>query len=306
MLQCPACDNILNQDFGMVTCENCGKVLMIDISGKVSAQTDAKLTTPEQGFSDTNQPHLEEQPMGEILSGSGKSPMQEDSSEEDPLEEQGPLLAEDPLEQNSVEDDLWVKNSDPMGQDSTEENLQEDSNSEDFFEEQSTGEQSSEDFHEESFDSEDSEATRAQETEDSREEFLETLEDSSEEKSQQSSQDQGLLEDSLTNGDSLSSPDSEPVDITDFADSEKSGMNAGEYLYDLIVDGLDSKELKEELKYVLMEERLQLNYREFLKKIRKGKVLISDLNPVKAKRIVEQLQYSGLNLRWRQKRVIME
>ena len=39
MLQCPSCDTTLDQDFGMVTCQNCGAVLIIEISGDVRIST---------------------------------------------------------------------------------------------------------------------------------------------------------------------------------------------------------------------------------------------------------------------------
>ena len=44
----------------------------------------------------------------------------------------------------------------------------------------------------------------------------------------------------------------------------------------------------------------------FLKKIRDGKVTIPNLNPIKAKRIVEQLQYYDIEVKWTQKRVVMD
>ncbi len=101
-------------------------------------------------------------------------------------------------------------------------------------------------------------------------------------------------------------PDPTPVDITNFANSEKSNLEEGELLYDVTVARIDSKDLREAFKYVLLDEKLKLNHHEYLKKIKDGKVTIPDLNPIKAKRIVEQLQYTDLDIKWRQKRVIME
>ena len=43
-----------------------------------------------------------------------------------------------------------------------------------------------------------------------------------------------------------------------------------------------------------------------MKKIKDGKVTIPNLNPIKAKRIVEQLQYYDVDIKWVQKRVVME
>lgn len=101
-------------------------------------------------------------------------------------------------------------------------------------------------------------------------------------------------------------PDKKPVDISDFANSEESNLDNGEYLYDVQLSRIDSKDLRETLKSVLMDEKLKLNHGEFVKQIKDGRVTIPDLNPVKAKRIIEQLHYTDIDIRWVQKRVTME
>lgn len=101
-------------------------------------------------------------------------------------------------------------------------------------------------------------------------------------------------------------PDNKPVDISDFANSEESNLEDGEYLYDVQLARIDSKDLRETLKSVLMDEKLKLNHHAYLKNIKDGKVTIPDLNPIKAKRIVEQLHYTDIDIRWVQKRVTME
>lgn len=101
-------------------------------------------------------------------------------------------------------------------------------------------------------------------------------------------------------------PDTEPVDITEFANSEVSSLEDGEFLYNLSISRLDSKDLKEALKYVLLDDKLKINHHEYMKKIKDGKVVIPNLNPIKAKRIVEQLQYYDVDIKWIQKRVVME
>jgi len=124
-------------------------------------------------------------------------------------------------------------------------------------------------------------------------------------------QEKDFLEDDgeEENGDAFamaSEPDPNPVDITGYANSEESNLEGGEYLYTVTVSRLDSKSLKEALKYVLIDEKLQLNHHEYMKNIKDGTVTIENLNPIKAKRIVEQLQYCDLDIKWVQKRVVME
>ena len=100
--------------------------------------------------------------------------------------------------------------------------------------------------------------------------------------------------------------DSAPVDVTEFANSEESSLEEGELMYDIFISRIDSKDLRDEVKFVLMDEKLKLNHGEYIKKIKGGKLTVPDLNPIKAKRVVEQLQYSDLDIKWKQKRVIIE
>ena len=101
-------------------------------------------------------------------------------------------------------------------------------------------------------------------------------------------------------------PDNQPVDITDFANSEESLLEEGQYLYDLTIDRIDSKELRETVKYVLGDDKLKLDLNEVMSHLKNGCLLVQDLHPLKAKRIIEQLQYFDFDISWKQRLVVLE
>lgn len=101
-------------------------------------------------------------------------------------------------------------------------------------------------------------------------------------------------------------PDNEPVDVTEFANSEDSLMEDGYYLYNLSIDRIDSKEQRETVKYVLGDLKLKLDLNEVMSHFKNGRLVILDLHPLKAKRIIEQLQYFDFDIRWEQKLVVLE
>jgi len=252
MPQCPSCGSPLDQDFGMVTCADCGAVLMININGQVVVGEDALThsentnTAPSNlGWDQDLEPPESEEEFGEF-----------DEFQAGPIND---------LREDSVEDSF----EDSDAQSSLADNdLLEDVDRESKHAQVNTA-------------------------------FFEVDEAlGSNEEQQEVSDDEDLG--------IASAPDKKPLDLTEFANSEASSLESGEFLYQLTISGLDSKDLRDVLKGVLMDEKLKLNYNGILKQISQGRVKIVGLNPVKAKRIVEQLQYFDLKVKWRQSRVTVE
>ncbi len=320
MLQCPACDTTLNQDFGMVTCQNCGAVLIVEMSGDVRMNTNNEYNTPDEpdamiSKSIHHQDSPPDQASEQAMETIGETDSEKNQWEDIGQYTEGPSTTEIPDNDagfDSQQDDF--ENHDNAIQD-PESHFQEN-----FFESQIPGEKESSDETirtriDGSMVPEEGDFIPSQETQGflSSEETInsptkEVL--TTEPQEQQSFLEQNIEEPvNPTDTDTVSvtsRPNSKPLDVTEFADSERSNLDEGEYLYDLTIDRLDSKDLREALKYVLMDEKLKINEHGFLKKIKNGCVCIPNLNPVKAKIIVEQLQYYDLNIHWKQKRVVME
>lgn len=289
MLRCPTCDNTLDQDFGMVTCTECKAVLMIDISGEVQVGVESP-----QSFED------HEDDFEEVTQNtSSYDPMEDDLRDEmsrfsvDSFEEADDIESVEDLDKTSefTASSDSIYDSDPDSFDSFENN-----DFEENFEDTNTLHDSTE---------ETAPALISALAPSVEEEFPEDLEDASE-APERSHADNDEEEPPLETFEMAEKPDTEPLDITDFANSEASNLEDGELLYDLYLSRLDSKDLRDAFKFVLLDEKLKLNHHEYLKNIRNGRVTISNLNPIKAKRIVEQLQYTAIDISWKQKRVTVE
>jgi hypothetical protein len=312
MPSCPSCGAHIEQEFGMVTCGECQAVLMININGDVVMGSESD-SAQDSSFAD---PAAEEAPEW------GASQNDEDSLE---YMDESSAVAQDPLQSYHGGHELDSHDESSTYGDS---DLDYESNPSDEYDNQSWSDdspmQASQDnedpmtsgfessFSDGEVDTDDSNLspTGAASYQDDSAPMNNDFFSSSEESISEPIEEGGSLEDSGADHDpsfAMSSrPDTQPVDVTDYANSDESSLEGGEYLYTLTVSGLDSKELRDTLKAVLMDDKLKLNYLGIMKQVQQGMVSIPDLNPVKAKRIVEQLQFFDLDVRWRQRRVTME
>ncbi len=296
MLQCPSCDTTLDQDFGMVTCQNCGAVLIIEISGDVRISTNDENNNPDEPDEILEQEPDQEFHTDEQFEQNHETIQELQNEEESDDIEQ--FINEPSSEEISNDNNEFNNQNDFENHDnitSHESGFQEDGG---FFESQPA------DMKENSH--EIMEETGNTDTENQQETTVEELEEQDFFQEEEIKEDMESEEENTENVSSAPKPNSNPVDVTEFANSELSNMDDGEYLYDLTISHLDSKDLREALKEVLMDKKLKINHNDFLKKIKNGQVCIPNLNPVKAKTIVEQLQFYDLNIYWKQKRVVME
>lgn len=252
MVQCPKCSNQIDQEFGMVTCQECQAVFMIDFSGNIEFS---------DGKSVLSEPIIDDEPLEDL------------SMEEAPIEEQGPdiehpsYVGESPLEDNYMtEEPEYITANEQV-----EELEPEDSSGKAEYQEM--------------------DSLMATPAGGSEEEFeYEEIHE----------------EEAVSPPQRIAVPDNEPVDVTEFANSEDSLLEDGLYLYNLFIDRIDSKELRETVKYVLGDDKLKLDYQGVMTTLKNGRLVIPDLHPLKAKRIIEQLQYFDFDIRWEQHLVVLE
>ena len=319
MLKCPRCDNTLDQDFGMITCGQCQAVLMIDISGQVQMASDDPQPPPEttdgDGFETAVDDDATDPPEESIT-----APDNFESVHTLDSEYQGDSLEQDNQIENTQNLNATDSGFDPIGEDVDQLTAMDAQTDSEQFTESLSGDQ----FFEETggtdgdFDEHSVLDADIIEDEESDSEENADLPDPPEDESY-TEEDDEPVEDSIHQTDFAddqeeevevfampSEPDPAPVDVTNYANSETSSLEDGEFLYDVWISRIDSKDLKDALKYVLIDEKLKLNHHEYMKAIKDGEVMIPNLNPIKAKRIVEQLQYFSLDISWKQKRVVME
>ena len=265
MPQCPACQSTLEHDFGMITCGNCKAVLMVEIGGEVRVGSESPLPVDENTFSDgqvatsvdddiTEPPEENDASITEPNNFESIRTLDnklEDGDEDTQFPNDGGLHSSsgfDPIKDdfdNVMEADSSDINEEAVGEVSVV--------SEDFLDD---GEDGVEDEEEE-------EGFLPMEPSFVEEEILEAEESISSSDENESN----VYEDEVVETFPMASePDPNPVDITSYANSETSNLEDGEILYDIKVSRLDSKDLKDALKYVLIDEKLKLNYHEFFEK----------------------------------------
>lgn len=134
------------------------------------------------------------------------------------------------------------------------------------------------------------------------EEFAEPVEDVAEDEVEYS---ENFL-DNLSEKKTTTPSAEDPLDIQRFDESAASQMDDGEYVYEVIITGIDSADLKKEIIMALSEKRFSLIVSELQNEIQKGELIVRNLNPVRAMLIVLRLQSLDVIVEWRQKHFTQE
>lgn len=96
-------------------------------------------------------------------------------------------------------------------------------------------------------------------------------------------------------------PLKDPLDLQRFDESGGSEISDGELLYDIILQGLDSAELKKDIFAALMDKRFALSAEEMRRGLKSGILTLSSVNPVRAMLIVLKMQEFDVTIEWRQR-----
>ena len=105
-------------------------------------------------------------------------------------------------------------------------------------------------------------------------------------------------------------PAPEPAPQTqDFSDVENYGnseeaLDKGFLRYDLKIEGLDSLEIEKQVQSILEENRLQWSAQDILKEQVENRLILKNLNSVKAFYLVSRLSFLPVKLSWKQYRAL--
>lgn len=87
-------------------------------------------------------------------------------------------------------------------------------------------------------------------------------------------------------------------EVVDFGNAD---LDEGHALtYEIVIESIDSKEVREQVFQILGDVRLGLNVRELQAKIKGGRLELGALNPVRASVVVSRLRELPVRLRWTQ------
>lgn len=93
----------------------------------------------------------------------------------------------------------------------------------------------------------------------------------------------------------------DPMGVQKFDRSAASQLVDGPYYYDVTINGLDTAQIKDEVMRALADKRFQWSSEEIKRKLRNGRLVFKDLNPVKAVLLVIKIQHIDVEIQWVQK-----
>lgn len=92
----------------------------------------------------------------------------------------------------------------------------------------------------------------------------------------------------------------DPLGVSGFANSELSSGKDGLYLYRVVISGIDSKELKENIRQELFDSRFGWDAAALLGSMTKGTLIFDQLSPIKASILVNRLKRYPVKIHWQQ------
>lgn len=87
-------------------------------------------------------------------------------------------------------------------------------------------------------------------------------------------------------------------DVVSFGNSTTSSGQDGAFLYDVLVRGIDSEDLREAVKEALVDNRFGWKGEDVVSKMRGGSILLHRLNSVKASILINRLKSYPLEISW--------
>lgn len=305
MVQCTQCHSELDEDFGLVTCQNCGAQLLIEIDGQVVDASAKEASGAESSESSVQKSAVQE------LTQNMLSELEDIDEGSVGSDHNTGVFSED----EGVQSDNLYETSEPVTaeahDDELEDNLQNSYQLEDGVVDETN------DYDEDSkYEGSKHEDSGYEEAE---HEGLHVDQPSSLQAEESLANYQGQSEESQQNGSSelrghhinLNTDWPEPLaseedqnslkEIQDYANSEASNLEAGALLYDLRVQGVDTKELRKQIIECLSDSRLGLNTEGFV--IEQGQFILTGLNPVVVSIIVQRLKPLPVFMDWRQNAV---
>lgn len=89
-------------------------------------------------------------------------------------------------------------------------------------------------------------------------------------------------------------------DVMEFANSDEAQSHDGTLRYDLVLSGIDMKDIRFELREVLLDSRFHLDTATVMASIKDGQLTLRNLGPAKIYLLVRRLQHLPIEIQWRQ------
>jgi hypothetical protein len=90
---------------------------------------------------------------------------------------------------------------------------------------------------------------------------------------------------------------SDLLDVTQFSNADEP---VGPLSYSILIEAIDTQDIRQQLLDALSDPKFQWDSKEMFKKIKMGKLILENLNPVKASILVHRLQALPVKVSWTQ------
>lgn len=268
--QCPQCGSSLKDDYGMVTCESCGTISLVDMDGVAHVSSDPSAESLESSSeSQAFEPIAESEEVPVPIEPLQDFDMPSSDSSSEPEEASA-------WEAAPIEAPMDIPNSlsglDPM--------------SDPGLAPETEPEAAAESSHEEP-----PGAVAATEEEFNMDALLGYQQEESEEPDQSP--------EGMPQNDEVA-PAGDPLGLNEYANSELSQATDGLLVFKLLISGIDSKEIRESLREAMEDARFGWDVASIIGLIDKGQLVIENVSPVKATILINRIKRLPIQIRWEQ------
>ncbi len=92
----------------------------------------------------------------------------------------------------------------------------------------------------------------------------------------------------------------DPLGLNAFANSEVSAANDGMLMCRILIDGIDTKEIRATLRAAMDDQRFNWDQNEILSHLKSGHLVIENITPIKAMVLIKRIKQIPVHIRWEQ------
>jgi hypothetical protein len=93
-------------------------------------------------------------------------------------------------------------------------------------------------------------------------------------------------------------------DVVSFGNSELSSSQTGGILYDIYLSGIDTAEIREEIRLYMGDKKFLWNVEDLMKSIKNGRLVIRRVNAVKAALFIGRIKHLDIDVQWKQNEIV--
>ena len=282
---CPSCGQDINEDFGFVTCSQCGALLVIDMDGNASLGDQEHAGDSTSEFEAGESEGVDSENIDEANSGFEDLNLEDsqlENSEQEGFEQEGQEEAEGDWE------DSEYNSEEPLGD--SEGGLSNSEELDDFSEDEPAEESALEsDFQEEDDKGVDEGGGEAVSSE-----WDESFGEESSEDYGEGQIDMQASPHFETGGTGLAQ------DLADYGNSDLSQAKDGMLRFNLLISGIDTPDIRYAIKEALTDRKFIWEASEILAQTNNGELKIEGITAVKAALVVKRIRNLPIEIRWEQ------